>query len=458
MVIRDNHFLVIGTAISGIAVVKFLLSKGAYVNLTDVKQKEQLNKEILELEKSPNFRGVYGMQPPLSILEKINSIIVSPGVPMDIPIIQQAKEENIEVLSEIELAYSLSNTPIIAITGTNGKTTTTSLVGEIFKEGKKEAYVVGNIGIPMISKIEEATENGYFITEVSSFQLEGTKYFRPHISAILNITPDHLNRHKTMDNYIYEKSKIFLNQNYEDITILNADDPITFSLKEKTKGKVVLFSGSSPLEKGVFIENNEIVIHDDNDKIKVCPVSEIKMLGNHNLENALAAVAISYYAQIPIKNIKKVLQTFKGVSHRIELVDTIDGIEFINDSKGTNPEASIRAIEAMKKPIVLIAGGMDKGNDFTKFIQSFQGKVRHLIVLGETANIIEKTAKKQGFYNITKVEDLKSAIVTSFQKSHPGDVVLLSPACASWDMFDSFEERGDLFKTVVKTLRRSEDG
>ncbi|RBP45554.1 UDP-N-acetylmuramoyl-L-alanine--D-glutamate ligase [Garciella nitratireducens] len=458
MIIKSKHFLVIGTAMSGIAVTRFLLSKDAYVILTDVKSKEKLNKEILEFEKRPNFRGIYGTQPPLSILEKIDYIIASPGVPFNIPIIQKAKKQNIEILSEIELAYRLSNTPIIAITGTNGKTTTTILVGEIFKKSKKKSYVVGNIGIPMISKIEEADENGYFIAEVSSFQLEGTKYFKPHISVILNITPDHLNRHETMENYIYEKSKIFLNQNYEDITILNADDPITFSLREKTKGKVVLFSSSSLLEEGVFIENNEIVIKNNMNKIKVCSISDIKMLGKHNLENALAAVAVAYHAQIPVNNIKKILQTFKGVNHRIEVVDIIDGIEFINDSKGTNPEASIRAIEAMKKPIVLIAGGMDKGTDFSNFVGSFKGKVRHLIVLGETADIISKTAKEQGFFNITKVEDLSSAVITSFEKAHPGDVVLLSPACASWDMFRSFEERGDLFKNIVKSLRGGEDG
>lgn len=458
MEIINKKILVVGTALSGYATAKFLLSKGAFVILTDIKPKEKLGKNIIELFNRSNFRGIFGKQPPLSLLEEIDCIVISPGVPMDIPIIKNAKEKKIEVLSEIELAYRLSKTPIIAITGTNGKTTTTSLVGEIFRKNKNETYVVGNIGMPMISQIDNSTENGYFIAEISSFQLEGIKYFKPYISAILNITPDHLNRHKTMENYIVEKSKIFSNQNTEDITILNADDPITLSLKSQVSNKVVLFSRLLTLEKGVYIENNNILIRDKQEEnIKVCSISDIKMLGTHNLENALAAIAISYYAGIPIEVIKSALKNFKGVSHRIEVVDTIEGIEFINDSKGTNPEASIKAIEAMEKSIVLIAGGMDKGSDFTEFINSFNGKVKHLILLGETADIIEHGAIKQGFTNISKVNSIKNAVLHSFKIANSGDVVLLSPACASWDMFNSFEERGNLFKAAVKELRGLSD-
>lgn len=457
MILTKKKFLVIGTGRSGSAVTNFLLSKGAYVTLTDVKPKEKLDKEILALDKTPNFNGIYGMQPPASILDDIDYIIMSPGVPMDIPIIKYAISKSIPILGELELAYIFSKSPIIAITGTNGKTTTTSLVGEIFRESQKEVHVVGNIGMPMISQIDKVTKDGYLITEVSSFQLEGSKDFKPYISAILNITPDHLNRHKTMENYIYEKSKIFSNQGDKDITILNADDPITFSLRDKVKGKLILFSRLSTLKEGVFIKKHEIILKDNNIEIKVCDVKDIKMLGTHNLENALAAIAISYHVNMPIKVIKSVLQRFTGVSHRIEIVDTINGIEFINDSKGTNPEASIKAVEAMKKPIVLIAGGMDKGSNFTEFVQSFHGRVRHLILVGETAHAIKEAAEKQGFYNITKVNDFKKAVLASYEKASENDVVLLSPACASWDMFSSFEERGDYFKTIVRSLRGARD-
>lgn len=354
----------------------------------------------------------------------------------------------------MELAYRFNNSKIIAITGTNGKTTTTTLVGEIFKAANIGSFVAGNIGVPMISQIENLDSKDWLIVEISSFQLEGTVYFKPNISAILNITPDHLYRHGTMDNYIQEKSKIFLNQTLEDITILNADDPITSILGEKAKSNVVFFSRKTELNQGVFVKGDSIFIKDKGDVIQVCSINDIKLLGEHNLENALAAIAISYYGNVPMESMRSVLKEFKGVSHRIELVETIGGIDFINDSKGTNPEASIKAIEAMKKPIILIAGGLDKGNDFTEFIQSFNNKVRYLLLFGETAEIIEGTAKKHKFHNVKKVNNLDEAVKESFKLANRGDVVLLSPACASWDMYKSFEERGEHFKTLVRDLRR----
>ena len=453
MEIKNKKFLVIGAALSGCATVEFLLSMGAFVILTDIKPRENLDKNIDKFYMNSNFEGVFGIHPPLSLLEEIECIIISPGVPMAIPIIKNAKEKNIDVLSEIEFAYRLSKAKIIAITGTNGKTTTTSLVGEIFKKNKEEVHVVGNIGTPMISKLNFSTKNDYFIAEVSSFQLEGTKYFSPCISAILNITPDHLNRHKTMENYIAEKSKIFFKQNLKDITILNADDPITNKKKSQVSSKVILFSRLMTLEEGVFVEDNKIFIKNmQKEKVEICSVSDIKILGSHNLENVLAAIAISYYAGIPKEVITNAIKDFKGVSHRIEIVDTIQGIEFINDSKGTNPEASIKAIEAMKKPIILIAGGMDKGSNFVEFIHSFENKVRYLILLGETANLIEQVAIEQDFSKIIKVNSIENAVVEAYKIAHKGDIVLLSPASASFDLYKNFAERGDLFKNLVNQI------
>lgn len=455
MKIENKKFLVIGSALSGSAVVEFLLSKGAFVVLTDVKPKKDIGENIGRFYKNENFKGVFGVQPSLSLLEGIEYIITSPGVPMTIPIIENAKKQGIDVLSEIELSYRLSKGRIIAITGTNGKTTTTSLLGEIFKKSKEQVHIVGNIGTPMISKLKHSTKNDCFIVEVSSFQLEGTSLFKPNISAILNIAPDHLNRHITMGKYIAEKSKIFLKQDSGDITILNADDPATLSLQEHILSRVVLFSRLVALEEGVFVESGKIFIKDKKKKkIEVCSVSDIKILGKHNLENVLAAIAISYHAGIANKNIKEAIRKFNGVSHRIEIVDTIRGVDFINDSKGTNPQATIKAIEAMEKPTILIAGGMDKGNDFQGLIQSFKGKVKHLILLGETADLIENIAIKQGFNNIIKVNGIEKAVNESYKIAQVGDVILLSPACASWDMFQSFEERGDAFKDAVKNLRR----
>ncbi len=450
------RFLVIGTGLSGYATCEFLLSKGAKVILTDIKAKDQLN--IDNFINKENFKGIFGGQPPLSILDEIDYIIVSPGVSFDIPIIKKAHERNIELLSEIELSYRLSKGKIIAITGTNGKTTTTSMVGEIFKYGGKDSYVVGNIGLPMISKVDNSRDDTFFIVEVSSFQLEGIKEFHPDISAILNITPDHLNRHKTMDNYIGQKSKVFVNQGSDDITILNADNPISLSFKEEVNSRVVLFSQMSTLEKGIFVENNNIVIiNEEGEKLEVCPVSNIKVLGGHNLENALAAVAISYYAGISVEGIRKGISEFKGVEHRIERVAMISGIEFINDSKGTNPESSIKAIEAMEKPIILIGGGMDKGSDFTEFVASFKDRVKYLILLGQTADVIENAARKQGFTSIKKVDSIEDGVLFSFEIADKGDVVLLSPGCASWDMYTSYEERGNIFKSIVKGLGRLGD-
>lgn len=453
MIVRNKNFLVIGVAKSGIAVTKYLLSKGAHVVLTDIMSKEKISTEVGQLLKHPNLKGIFGEQPPQSLLVSINYIITSPGVPMDIPILERARKENIEILNEIELSYRLSSSWTIAITGTNGKTTTTSLVGEIVKASKRETFVVGNIGTPMISFIDKATQNSCFVVEISSFQLEGIQQFHPKISAILNITPDHLNRHKTMENYIFTKSKVFSNQVEGDITILNADNVNTFSLVNRTKGRVVLFSRSLSLDEGVCIKSNEIVVKDQGKTIPICPISEIKMPGSHNLENVLAAVAITHYANIPVEVIRSVLKKFKGVEHRIELVETIKGIDFINDSKGTNPEATIKAIEAMSKPIILIAGGMDKGTDFSELISFFQGKVKHLVLLGETSDQIEHIARKQGYNNIIKVSSMESAVTKSYEIANEDDVILLSPACASWDMFSSFEERGNLFKEIVRSLK-----
>lgn len=445
----SEKILVVGLGMSGIAVSKVLNSIGYEVLVYDDKPYDQIE-GIDELQNLPITRV---MGDPLSYINEINCIVVSPGVPLDKEFIVKAIDRDIEVISEIELAYRISKAPIIAITGTNGKTTTTALTGEIFKNAGLKTRVSGNIGKPLIYDCYEADDDEIIIAEISSFQLETIRYFHPHISAILNITPDHLDRHKTMENYIYIKSKIFMNQDTSDFAILNFDDPNTWGLHDKINARLVPFSRRERLKDGLYIDGEHIISNIDNSMEKIIDINEIFIPGKHNLENALAACAIAKSWGINNDTIKYTLKTFKGVEHRIEFVDEINGIKFINDSKGTNPDAAIKAIEAIKGDIILIAGGYDKGNDYYDFIQSFDDKVRYLILIGATADKIEKQATSMGYTNVVRAQTLKEAVDKAYQLAKREDTVLLSPACASWDMFSNFEERGKLFKSYVKALR-----
>lgn len=453
---KKGKVLVIGAAITGIPVIKELYRMGYKVILNDIKSKEELNDCIKELDKM-DLDIVCGSHPIL-LAKKCDFIVISPGVPMDLPLISEALKLGKEVISEIELAYRNTDTPIVAITGTNGKTTTTSLLGEIVKESKRNTFVSGNIGFPMIASINEAKPKDLFVLEVSSYQLESINKFKPFISAILNITPEHLNRHKTMENYIDSKSKIFQNQTKEDYTILNKDDSIVYSLKSKPKSKVLLFSRKEILAEGAFIEDDSIKVVINDKKNTIIHIEDLNILGEHNLENALAAALLAYCLNIEPSIIKKVLKEFKGIEHRIEYVCEIDGVAYYNDSKGTNPVSSIKAIETINRPIVLIAGGMDENIDFSIFVKSLKDRTKAMILIGETANIIKKEALSHGFENIYKEKSLEEAVYRAKELSARGDAVLLSPACASWDMFKNFEERGFIFKNTVMGLRRDEDG
>ena len=452
MEIKGRKVLVVGLATSGIPTVNTLLSLGAEITINDIKQEDAL-KEVLEQIQTDQIHMILGSHP-----EKVSQydfIVLSPGVPTDLPFLTEARGQEVPVIGELELAYQLCAADFVAITGTNGKTTTTALTGEIFQNAKKETYVVGNIGVAAVSKSLEASSDAVMVTEVSSFQLESIIKFKPYIAAILNITPDHLNRHKTMKNYIDAKANIFINQTANDILVLNRDDEETCKLKVRAKSQVIFFSRKEVLEEGAFVEEGKIVVRKNGVKEEICHVEELKIPGAHNLENALAATAIAYWAGIDGKVIAKTLNTFMGVEHRIEFVDEISGIRFINDSKGTNPDASIKAVEAVKEPIILIAGGMDKGNSFETFIEAFQGKVKYMVLIGETANKIKETALQMGFDHCQIVKDMEDAVVTAYKVAQAGDTILLSPACASWDMYQSYEHRGNHFKECVEKLRRS---
>jgi len=446
---QNKNVLVIGLAKSGVSAVKALKDNGAIVTITDMKTAEELSDVLNEIALFIDDLILGGMP---ETVEKYDCIVMSPGVPISIPLVEAANIRGIKVIGEIELAYLLSKGTYIGITGTNGKTTTTALVGEVFKLADTDSYVVGNIGTAAVSVATQTNEKTVLITELSSFQLETIDTFRPHIAAILNISPDHLNRHKTMRAYIDAKNRIYENQNEDDFLVLNYDNEITRNLGEKTKAKVYYFSRLRQLNEGFYVENGHFVSNINGEKSVFCSIDDLFVIGDHNIENALAAIGICMLYGIEKEIINLGLKSFKGVEHRIEYVDSFKDRTFYNDSKATNPESATCAIKAMIKPTVLIAGGMDKGSDFDDLIHAFDGKIRAVILLGETKKMIEKTAKAHGFDAVFCVEDMEEAVDRAFEISEIDDAILLSPACASWDMYANFEVRGEHFKTCVKAL------
>lgn len=451
MTYQGKTVLVVGLARSGIAVVKALKGLGAKVIANDIKTRQQLDSSISELEQLDV--ELYLGDTPDALVDKVDLMVISPSVPIDSPFVQKAQRLGCEVISELELAYRLCSASIVAITGTNGKTTTVTLTGEILKKAGFNAYVVGNIGVPFVSKALEMDDGDIAVVEVSSFQLEAIRDFHPRVAAILNITPDHLNRHKTMENYIAAKARIFENCTPGDWVVLNADNEAAAGLAGKARAQVLFFSRLKPLSKGAWVEDGTVVLDIGHGKEAICGVDDIFIPGEHNLENALAASLMARIMGATPEDIAITLKTFKGVEHRIEYVDTIGGVKFYNDSKGTNPDASIKAIRAMKGPTVLIAGGMDKGSSFDEFIDAFGNTVTHMVVLGETADKLIKTAKEKGFDRVYRVSSIEEGVRKAFSLASPGYNVLLSPACASWDMFKDYEERGRVFKSAVKALK-----
>lgn len=440
--------LVCGMARSGIAAAKLLNRLGARVTLQDMKKREEISADVLALE----GEGIvlYTGANPDEIACAQDLIVLSPGIPCDLPFIAAAEEAGIEVISEVELAYRLTPCPITAITGTNGKTTTTTLTGEIMKTAYSGTAVVGNIGIPYSEEVERLTEKDWVVAEISSFQMEKAKEFHPHISAVLNITPDHLNRHKTMDVYIAMKERVFAKQTAADFCILNHGDEICRKMADKTAAKVFFFDSSETLAEGIYLDGDAIEVRWGDIRETLIHVDELQILGVHNYENVMAAAAMGICAGIALDTIRAVLKGFAGVAHRIEYVATVDGVDYYNDSKGTNVDASIRAVLAMKKPIVLIGGGYDKGSSFDEWTKLFPGRVKHLVLIGVTAPKVRASAEKFGFTAISDCETFEEAVDLCREKAEDGDCVLLSPACASWGMFDNYEQRGDMFKEQVR--------
>lgn len=451
MEVQGRKVLIMGAARSGIAASKFLANEGAKVILTDIKSAETMQNVQAEVE-TFGIQTLWGQQPDIKTISP-DFIVTSPGIPLTVPPLVEAQKNLIPVISEIELAYRFCQTPFIAVTGTNGKTTTTALVGQLFKDGGRKVVIGGNIGLPLINEVKKLTPRDLIVAEVSSFQLETIDTFKPRVAIILNLTPDHLDRHGSMEGYRAVKARIFKNQREEDFLILNFDDPLVKELAYQAKSQVIFFSRKNKLEEGVYLMDNHLVIDIGKGPIPICKPEEISIKGTHNLENTLAAVATGYILGLEPEEIQNTLKNFPGVPHRLEFITEINGIKFINDSKGTNPDASIKAIEAYNESIILIAGGRNKGSDFSYFAEKIKEKVKEVILVGEAAGEIKKALIEKGFYNYHEAQTYPQAVAQAFKLAKEGDIVLLSPACASYDMFNNFEERGQAFKELVLQLR-----
>ena len=438
--------LVIGAARSGLASAEFLAKQGHQVVVTDMKRVVDVD----DLE-TLGVSFIWEVQPDVAQL-KPDFVVVSPGVPLTIPPIQYAQSHQIPVLGELELAYRNCNASFVAITGTNGKTTTTTLIGELLQKTERRVFVGGNIGVPLISYVNDLTAEDVVVAEVSSFQLETADTFSPHIALMINLTPDHLDRHGTMEQYLACKAKIFAAQREDDYLILNYDDEALRALESHSKGKVLFFSQKHILQEGVCLEADQVILKMNGMSTVICTEDEIMIKGKHNLENAMGAILAAYLSGVAPEQIREVLMTFSGVAHRLEPVRNCNGVQYINDSKGTNPDSTIKAIEAYPNPIVLILGGYDKGSDFTELALLVKQRVKKVVLLGAAKPIIIEALQMVGYEAYIEVDTFEDAVITASQQAEEGDIVLLSPACASWDMFKSFEERGALFKAIVQQL------
>ena len=448
----NNSVLVLGMGLSGIQAANLLLKQNESVILYDGNREKDLSKVRENL--SGDVRFILG-ELPEDVISSVSFAVISPGISLEVPFALALKAAGVPIISEIELAWKYEKGSVIGITGTNGKTTTTTLVGDIMRAhlGKEKAFTAGNIGIPYANEVLKSSDDSVTTIELSSFQLETIDTFHPHISAILNITPDHLNRHHTMEEYARVKELITLNQTEEDAVILNYEDERLKAFGEALKGpKVVWFSGLRTLKNGYFLRDNVLFKALDGIEEPLLKTEEVLLVGQCNYENILAAIAVCHEAGVPMDTILETVRAFHAVPHRIEFVREVDGVRYYNDSKGTNPDAAIQGIRAMTAKTILIGGGYDKGSEYDEWIREFGSKVKELVLLGQTAEKIAACAKKYGFDNIIFADSLEEAVEICHRDALPGEEVLLSPACASWGMFENYEQRGDIFKDLVRKL------
>ena len=448
MDLQGKRVLVFGTGKSGIGAADLLEQTGAHVILFDGNENTDKDAVLGKLAHGEKAE-IYAGELPKEVEAGLDLVVLSPGVPTDIPVVQKFYDMGLPVWGEVELAYRTGKGRVLAITGTNGKTTTTALLGKIMSDAAESVFVVGNIGTPYTSKALEMKENSTTVAEISSFQLETIEEFAPQVSAILNITEDHLNRHHTMEEYIRVKELIVKNQKPENFCILNYEDSVLREFGKNIVPKTVYFSSVRKLDEGIYLDGDLIVLKLEGKEIPFVHTGELKLLGQHNFENVMAAVAMAYCAGVSVESICE----FTAVEHRIEYVTEKNGVVYYNDSKGTNPDAAIKGIQAMNRPTLLIGGGYDKGSSYDEWLNAFDGKVRCLVLIGQTKDKIKEAAERLGVCPcIILCEDLREAVDICAQKAEPGDAVLLSPACASWGQFDNYEQRGDMFKEYVKAL------
>ena len=449
---EKKRVLIIGMARSGIAAAQLLLSHGAIPVLNDTKKAEAFGEDLQVLR---NTACEFHLgEDPFVLLDRCDYVVISPGVPIDAPIVKATKEQGIPLIGELELAYSLLQGDVLAISGTNGKTTTVTLLGKMFENAGRITHVAGNIGYPLSAVALNSKKSDVVVVEVSSFQLESVKTFHPCVAALLNITEDHLNRHGTMEQYIRLKQRIFENQTADDVAVLNMDDPVLFKMAEKVKSRVAFFSRTQSVQNGACVEDGKIVWHWDGVIKPICDADQILIPGPHNLENALAATAMAASRGVPAAVIRHTLQSFTGVEHRIEKVRVFEGVTYINDSKGTNVDSTIKAVLSMKAPTVIILGGYDKHTDFMPLCRQIaqSGFINHAVVIGETARQIIQSLEEVAYRDITQAYSMQDAVDKARTLALSGGNVLLSPACASFDMFRDYEQRGQIFKEIVMKL------
>jgi len=451
MDLKGKKVLVVGLGKSGLAAALFLRHRGAQVTVSDIRSAEALAKDIPALlEEGINVEaGGHG----LLTFRRQDLIVVSPGVPLDTPELAQVRTFGLPIIGELELAARFLKGKTLAITGSNGKTTTTALLGEILEAAGFPTLVGGNIGVPVVGLIEASTDATWSVLEVSSFQLESTEQFHPQIAVILNITPDHLDRHGSFENYARAKERIFAAQNEQDFVILNADNARAAAAASRSVAKVYWFSIEHPVVQGAWVEGGQVVFRPAKDAPieTILPLTGIPLKGEHNVENVLAAVCAARLAGAPIEAVRRAIEAFHAVEHRLEYVTTINGVEFYNDSKATNVDATAKAIAAFSTGVHLILGGKDKNSDYTTLSPLLRTHVRSVYTIGSAAAKIESHLR--GVVSIHSCETLDKAVSTAAAAAHPGEIVLLAPACSSFDQFESYEHRGSVFKELVHEWR-----
>ncbi|HJB14981.1 MAG TPA: UDP-N-acetylmuramoyl-L-alanine--D-glutamate ligase [Candidatus Blautia excrementipullorum] len=451
MDLAGKRVLVFGSGKSGIGAAELLGQVGACPLIYDGNAEIDKEAVLHKVSHGKNLE-IYAGELPKEVQDSLDLVVLSPGVPTDLPLVKRFYEQGLPVWGEVELAYRTGKGRVLAITGTNGKTTTTALLGKIMSDAEDSVFVVGNIGTPYTSRSLEMKEDSVTVAEISSFQLETIDKFAPEVSAILNITEDHLNRHHTMEEYIRVKELIVKNQTSENYCVLNYEDEVLREFGRHIIPKTIYFSSRRKLERGIYMDGDQIILKTEREEIPVVRTGELKLLGRHNFENVMAAVAMAYYAGVPMESIRRSVCAFTAVEHRIEYVAEKNGVAYYNDSKGTNPDAAIKGIQAMNRPTILIGGGYDKGSSYDEWLNSFEGKVRYLVLIGQTREKIREAAERLGVCPCILCDDLEEAVKVCAEKANPGDAVLLSPACASWGQFDNYEQRGDMFKEYVRGL------